>query len=52
MEATVFVPSDLETKSDGSGFTPMLFDKFGEKSSACDSRRQNALTGLPNSAWR
>ena len=30
MEATVFVPSESETKSDGSGFTPMLFDKFGE----------------------
>ena len=30
MEATVFLPSNSEIKSDGSGFTPMLFDKFGE----------------------
>jgi hypothetical protein len=30
IDATVFVPSDSEVKLDGSGFTPMLFDKFSE----------------------
>jgi hypothetical protein len=30
METTVFVPSDSEIKRDGSGFTPMLFDRFGD----------------------